>query len=385
MPRQRQFLLCVILTSLALVVGSFSLLAFTQDTLPTAAKTMDQVVLAQVIPGDNDQSMVNPKAQFAIDQGLAYLAARQLPDGSFGTNRYQGNVAVTALAGLSFMAAGHQPGRGKYGSVVSKAVEYVLNSEQPQDSVGRATPGFLYQKKFIKQHGAMYEHGFGTLFLAEAYGMVYEPELRDRLGATLRRSVQLIITSQNAEGGWRYSPFSPDADLSVTICQMMALRAARNAGITVPGSVARKCISYVKLCQNPQRNGAFQYMKHGGHTSFPLTAAGVVALYSAGIYKDESIEKGLEFLKLYRPGGNQPNDQMFQIHYYYGHYYAAQAMWIVGGRYWKEWYPAVRDELLEKRNPDGSWFDSRICPHYCTAMALIVLQMPNNYLPIFQR
>ena len=31
------------------------------------------------------------------------------------------------------------------------------------------------------------------------------------------------------------------------------------------------------------------------------------------------------------------------------------------------------------------WNDRRICPHYCTAMACIILQMPNNYLPILQR
>lgn len=384
MSHRFRFLLCGTLTVLAMTAGAFSLLAFSQDVLPQVAKAVPQLAQEQTDRPDS-ADMVTPKTQHAIDQGLAYLAAQQLPDGSFGTNRYQGNVAITALAGLAFMSAGNQPGRGKYGSVVTKAIEYVLSQEQAQDTMGRATPGFLYHKKFIKQHGAMYEHGFGTLFLAEALGMVHEPELRERLNNTVHRAVKLIIDSQNMEGGWRYTPFSPDADLSVTICQIMALRAARNAGITVPASVKDRCTRYVKFCQHAHRGGAFQYMKHGGHVSFPLTAAGVVALYSAGVYKDESIEKGLEYLKQYRPGNNAPPDQMFQIHYYYGHYYAAQAFWIVGGRYWKDWYPAVRDDMLQNRNPNGSWFDGRICPHYCTAMALIVLQMPNNYLPIFQR
>ena len=72
-----------------------------------------------------------------------------------------------------------------------------------------------------------------------------------------------------------------DADLSVTICQINALRAARNAGLFVPKETVDACIRYVKQRQNP--DGGFRYMLQGGATSaFPRSAAGVVALYSAG-------------------------------------------------------------------------------------------------------
>ena len=47
-------------------------------------------------------------------------------------------------------------------------------------------------------------------------------------------------------------------------------------------------------------------------------------------------------------------------HYFYGHYYAAQAMWQAGGDYWRRWYPKIRDALLERRKPDGSWFDQSV-------------------------
>ena len=49
-----------------------------------------------------------------------------------------------------------------------------------------------------------------------------------------------------------------------------------------------------------------------------------------------------------------------------------------------EWYPAIRNELLHRQEVSGFWADS-ICNEYGTAMALIILQIPNNYLPIFQR
>ena len=80
----------------------------------------------------------------------------------------------------------------------------------------------------------------------------------------------------------------------------------------------------------------------------------------------------------------RPNVQSRESHFFYGHYYAVQAMWHAGGQHWAKWYPAIRDTLIERRKENGSWTDT-ICSEYGTAMACIVLQMPNNYLPIFQR
>jgi Prenyltransferase and squalene oxidase repeat len=340
----------------------------------------------QVPAGALARGMITPPAQQAIDQGLAYLEANQHQDGSFGTALFRGNVAVTSLAGLAFMAAGNQPGRGRYGRVVTRSLEFILSQEQ------RFPAGFLANTSGTQQ-SPMYGHGFGTLFLAEAYGMVQGRVLRERLRGTLSRAVQLILSSQNSEGGWRYQPRPDAADISVTICQIMALRAARNAGFAVPRSVVDRCTRYVKNCQDIRGDGGFRYQSHGGPTGFARTAAGVVALYSAGIYQDPAVEKGLDYLmRNCRPGHltqgpmrHQFNE--YRMHYYYGHYYAVQAMWTAGGRYWQEWFPAIREELLHHpdRQGDGSWYDRRFGPHYGTAMACIILQIPNNYLPIFQR
>jgi hypothetical protein len=335
--------------------------------------------------GNQAKGMINAATQDAIDAGLAYLASQQAADGSFGTGQHRGNVAITALGGLAFMAGGHQPGRGKYGKVVTDAVRFIV---QHADRNTVAAGAFLHNPH-ASFHGPMYGHGFATLFLAEVYGMVNEPNLRKEVRTTLHDAVQLIIKTQNQEGGWRYRPIAADADLSVTICQIMALRAARNAGITVPKDVADRCVRYVKDCQDVHGTGGFRYQRHGGPAGFARTAAGVVALNSAGIYDDESVKKGLDYLKRFQPGNNQAgifNNFEHQMHYFYGHYYAVQAMWIKGGNYWREWYPAIRNELLNYRRGDGSWdIGIQLGPHYSTAMALIILQVPNNYLPILQR
>ncbi|MEZ6105244.1 MAG: prenyltransferase/squalene oxidase repeat-containing protein [Pirellulaceae bacterium] len=261
------------------------------------------------------------------------------------------------------MCSGSVPGDGPYGRNIDACVEYLLRNVNDQGYV--AVQG---------GYDNMYGHGFATLFLSEAYGMTQNQQIREKLD----KAVDLIVRCQNDQGGWRYQPQKSDADLSITICQIMALRAARDAGIDVPDETREKCIEYVKQSQN--QDGSFRYTLSGGHGSFPLTAAGVVSLYSAGIYEGDAVEKGLKWLERQMPGSGGGNNYGY---YFYGHYYAVQAMWHAGGDYWNRWYPAIRDELLGSVGGDGSWSDPQVGAEFGTAMACIILQMPLNYVPVF--
>lgn len=316
-----------------------------------------------------NKTLVTPQTQLAIDRGLAWLASKQREDGSFGSGGGFGrNVAVTALGGIAMLSSGSTPGRGPFGSNVNRAVDFVLSVAKPN--------GFLHVKE-QESYGPMYGHGFATLFLAEVYGMSRRVDVREKLD----RAVRLIVQTQNSEGGWRYQPVPKEADISATVCQIMALRAARNAGLHVPKETVDRCIEYVKKCQNT--DGGFRYqLVRRGESAFPRSAAGVVALHNAGQYEGQELERAIGFLRRFAPLGQMAR---YEGHFFYGHYYAAQAMWRVGGEAWEEWYPAIRDMLLRDQLPDGAWTDSTVCIEYGTAMALIILQMPNNYLPIFQR
>lgn len=314
------------------------------------------------------EGMINAETETAINDGLKWLASRQNEDGSFGDDRLlKGNTGVCGLAGLAFLSQGSTTSRGVYAGNIRRCIQY-LSSHSDADT------GLIDNAEY-QSSGPMYGHGFATLFLAEAYGMPGTESLKP----VIVKAVELIVATQNDKGGWRYQAVRNQADLSVTVCQIMALRAARNAGITVPSETIDRAVEYIRKSRND--DGGFCYQLDGPRDSgFARSAAAVVGLQSAGIYSGVEIRKGVGYLFDARP----VTDSRDGSYYYYGHYYAVQAIWQIGGSPWERWFPSVRDELTGLQQAEGKW-NSRYSAEYATAMATIVLQIPNNILPIFQR
>ena len=250
-------------------------------------------------PAANDAGaeFITPDTQAAIDRGLAYLARVQHEDGSFGPFAGGSAVGVASLCGLALMAGGNQPGRGRYARAVSRAVDFLLAA------ANGPTPGLLSLPDGGGFRGqgqqAAYSHGFGALFLSEVSGMMPDPARQRAVKTTLEQAVAYTVEARNREGGWRYRP-RDDADVSVTVAQMMALRAARNAGVFVRKAVVDAGAEYIKGCQTA--DGGFAYMKRpGGFPQFARSAAAVVGLYSAGIYSGREVDRGLRYVQQFLP------------------------------------------------------------------------------------
>jgi len=350
---------------------------------------------------DSRPIVVTKEHEQAVERGLAWLADHQNPDGSWsGKVGYKLNsdyrmtgegphVGVTALACMAFLAGGNLPGRGRYGAAVERGLDFVLSAAQDDG--------------YITYGGTrMYSHAFATLFLAEIYGMTHTNQVR----AKLQKAVDFIVDTQNEEGGWRYVPFAPESDMSIVVCQVLALRAARNIGIRVPKSTVDRAAQYVvdSAITEDSRSGfgasmygdeigSFRYQRgHASRSSFPLTAAGVTALHGLGIYSDQAIRRGLDYLDRHLDSFNRRYGRNGEGHYFfwYGHYYGVQAMYTAGtsaqGNYWEPYFGKVRAELLSMQERDGSFpNETGPGPAFGTAMAVLILEIPYRYLPIFQR
>ena len=299
-----------------------------------------------------------------LQAGLEFLASTQKPDGSW-PGSYGKTTGIVASCTLAFLASGNIPGRGKYGANCARAVDFLTKHSKSNG---------LIHSPWMKG-GPMYHHGLSTLALAEVWGETRHKKVRD----CLRRATDLISRVQNSAGGWRYLPRPSDADMSVTVMQLMALRAARDAGISVPKEVIDAGVEYVKSCWNA-KDGGFAY-KPRGPSGFARTGAGVTSLQVCGDYKATEVKRGVEYILQFAEG------KKIDRWYYYGVYYTSQGLFQWGGEAWEKWDAFITKDLLSKqrrgRKGSGSWGGSY--RQYDAAMSLLVLAIPYHYLPIYQR
>ena len=307
---------------------------------------------------------ITPEARKGIERGLDYLAARQAPDGSF-QGPMGSNTGVASFALLAFVATGIVPDRGARGQLASRGIDFVLAHAGPS--------GLISNPRQTSGNGPMYEHAMSTLLLSEVWGVYRRPGLLD----ALRRAVDLIISSQNDGGGWRYDPRPADADVSVTVMQLVALRAAKDAGLRVPKRTFDLAVKYVRSCARP--SGGFLYQPGVGVEGYARTAAGVASLLAGGDFESPEVLGGLRYLEERKEPKVRGDD-----HLHYALYYAAQAMaQAPDPRLWRSWYPPARDELLSLQAADGSW-EGEVGPVYGTAMSILALSVPYRYLPVYQ-
>jgi prenyltransferase beta subunit len=307
---------------------------------------------------------IDPKAETIVKGACTWLASKQLPNGAFTGPPH--STALTSYALMTFMAAGHLPGEGEHGKVVSLGLKYVLDSCRPD--------GFIAAPS---DEVKMYGHGISTIALGELYGQTGDIAIKPKLA----KAVKLIIDTQNDQGGWRYKPVKDDADISVTVLQVVALRVAKNSGIDVPQATIDKAVDYVRKCYNKEQGG-FAYQPNGA-AGFARTAAAIYSLQVCGEYDDPLVKAGSKYLF-----DKQATDRDW---YTYGGFYAAPAQYMIGGDTWKRWYTLVSTELISnvKREKDGHFWEpiggNGLNTIYATSVYTMILAMPYHYVPLYQR
>jgi hypothetical protein len=334
---------------------------------------------------------ITPEGDAALERGLKWLATNQGPEGNWESN----DLGLVGMGALAFLAAGHRPGRGKYGPQVEKALDYVLKNAKPS--------GLLNVSSAQRD---MYNHGLAAFVLGQAYGITSDP----RISPVLDRALKLIAFTQCEDGGWDYQARRQKRghDLSLAVMQAKALRSAVDSGLEVSPEVINLAIKSVRehyRAASGKQNyddpavraepGQFTY--DGNRASLAMAACGVVCLQEFGEYEDWRIERNMQVLVAKfgslkaegNHGGQLPVDA-------YTLYYAGQALYQVGGKSWEECYPKIRDALVAAQridantpSEDGHWTDTQHVSGkpgklYGTAVGCFILAIPNRYLPILQ-
>lgn len=315
---------------------------------------------------------MTPETYTAIEHGLAYLARTQDRQGSWSNQGRYGSypVAMTALAGLALLMDGNTTTQGRYAPRVDRAVRFLVASARGDGLITRAE----------HEGRPMYGHGFSLLFLSQVYGMTEDAGRAKELHDVLTRGVQLTGQAQTRAGGWYYTPDSRNDEGSVTVTQVQALRSCRNAGIVVPKNVIDRAMHYLTKSQNSDGGIRYSFSQRRGQSRPAITAAAVCCWFNGGAYDSPNARRALEFCKpRIKPQGSDGG------HDYYAHLYFAQALFISDNPYWKEYYPKRRSFLLARQLGNGSWWGDGVGDVYGTALALIVLQLPYNQLPIMQQ
>lgn len=344
---------------------------------PTTPAASDKAAANVPADAQADAVIVDQRTDEVIRAGLKYLAAQQTPNGSWTSPNGEHPVAVTAYTLMAFMAAGNVPNEGEYGKAVESGAQFLVNCVRSDGYI--TSEGAAAGKK----PSNMYDHGIGAIALGEVYGMTQSPKVREKL----KQAVALIVKTQNGQGGWRYNPAPADADISVTVLQVVALRVAKNSGLEVPQATIDRAVAYVKAC-NDKNSGGFSYQPN--QSPGPArTAAAIYALQVCGLYDDPMVKGGAAFLLKHNP---KNVGEWFT----YGSFYAAPAFYMIGGKEWKTWYTGQKELLLEKvtmqraDQPVAYWesLDGNtrgVGRVYATAVYTMILAMPYHYIPLYQR
>ena len=331
----------------------------------------------------------------SVALALNWLARHQSSDGSWSLQNYtehcrdktcsgpggaRADTAATSLALLPFLAAGDtHKAKGKYQKTVADGLAWLVSQQKPDgDLRGGAT---------------MYAHGLAAITLSEAYGMTGDR----RIGQAAQRTIDFLQAAQNRHtGGWRYQP-GEEGDLSVSGWQIMALKSAEMAGLSVDAGAFQRAREYLAATSAGQGGsaaasagrGQFAYQP-GAAPNLSMTAVGLLCSQYLGTQRNDPLmTDGTARLM-----ANLPDESRRDLYFWY---YATQVMHNQPGTDWDAWNRRIRNLLVASQEragcAAGSWDPRRPSPDpwgaqggrlMTTCLATLTLEVYYRYIPLYK-
>jgi hypothetical protein len=368
---------------------------------------------------EREKPCQGPGQDFAFAQtGLALLALQASGHYAFNHRSYSDHVR----RGLDYLAA-HQ---GAAGGLYQDADALDLISSRPDEAKGKTRRGrsprvckgtapmgptpqpLMMEFQDRPSPRFMYEHGIDTFALAEACAVAcaaqQEPGLRYL--TAVRKAVGFIERTQHRDGGWRYT-LNPSerSDTSVTGWQVLALKAAREAGIPLDDDCIRNLRRFFRDHEVGQA-GRTGYVDRFGGTD-ATTGVGVLAhVFLLGDPGCDLVHQAIHYLagqaeSRWGLGASGRDPALLPVpltleaftYNYYDWYNCTLALYMAdgpSGPHWQRWNGIVRDRVIGLQRPAdsgcerGSWpclgADSAVGGRvYSTALGVLTLEVYYRY------
>jgi hypothetical protein len=341
-----------------------------------------------------------PSGDRAVVAALDWLARHQMRDGSWSLQSYakmckdrsctgeggqESFSAATAMGILPFLAAGKtQQSKGPVGRTIAAGVYWLLSHQKADGDLSADASG---------KQSWMYSHGLATIALCECYGMSHDKNV----GRAAQKAINFIEAAQNTKtGGWRYHP-GDDGDTSVAGWQLMALKSAQMAGLSVSLAAfdgTKRWLQSVTVgggngASSGSMGGEFSYQPEGA-PSPTMSAVGLLCnQYLHAGKADPVIVRGVRYLMDNLPDAASPN-----VYYWY---YASQVMHNMDDHDWDIWNRKMRTILVNSQTREGcaagSWDPDK--PNrdawgtqggriMMTSLAVLTLEVYYRYMPLYR-
>lgn len=339
------------------------------------------------------------RTEAAVAAALHWLAAAQSPDGSWEAARHGAgqerrtlgeyrhatgagaDTAMTGLALLAFLGAGHTHLSGPYREQVEAGLTYLVapgvGVQLPSgDLSGPKQSGWTPANTYAR----LYSHAMATLAVAEAYAVTGDPRLRE----PLQRAAGYTLQAQNSRsGGWRYRPGISDdpGDTSQFGWHALALTTCQRGGLPVlTATHQQRMFGFLDSVRHGAHGGLASYRPRtvGGQQPTPAMTAEAWAsrLLLGSPPSAAAAEEARQMLLAHLPGEGEDN--------FYYWYYGTLAMVRYQDSGWQRWNAALKERLLGSQNGGGSddsgaweptciWggYGGRV---YCTALGCLCLE-----------
>jgi hypothetical protein len=363
---------------------------------PIAGKAVPEIYSDRVSPNRAEVARRrggSPGSESAVQSALHWLALHQSSDGRWDADKFgagqetgvlgqdrqgagaRADTAVTGLALLAFLGAGNTHLHGDYSQNVQRGLEFLLGSQARDGNLAGEAETFAF----------MYSHGMATLAMSEAYAMTGD----QRLQPAVQNAINYTLSAQiHGTGGWRYRAIETPGergDTSQLGWQLMSLKSAELAGISVPAGATEGAVRYIKSVSGGQYGGKASY-RPGERPSRPMTAEALVCRQFLGMARDNPAgDEAGEYLL-----ADLPRPDRINLYYWY---YATLGMYQLQGEPWQRWNDALQTTLINRQRTDGdlggSWdpeciwggYGGRI---YSTALSTLCLEVYYRYLPLYQ-